>query len=1172
MMVIFTAECEKKALARTRRVLDTFANRIGERTWQTIITIDGLNAVHKLLRQQATKNTAVACHWIRSRRLSQLQWIVGNTRKFNTSGYVPVNTTRAHLLSAQGENDWHYLPLIKALVAVAALLHDWGKANKAFQQKLLSPKVTDPFRHEWVSVVLLRAMVQTSGHPESDAAWLQLFQQDQNALIKMETKLIKLVTTELTACAKKHFKLSGNTKEKQAKALLPLSSLPPLAQWVAWLIMSHHLLPTVIKRDDRPIYESKETPNITQLYQYINENWGYSHLNLFEVNQFGDFTKTPAFLQFDKNQLLSHSTSWHQQISQWTQRLAQQTSLAKEAQEKNAWRLVLHHAHWCLTLGDHYYSSCGEDKHWKGDINLYANTDRQHNNKLKQKLDEHLVYVCHYALRAARSLSRLENSMGYTENRHLLKKSPKGYEWQDEAVRKIREYRQQNPDSHQQGWFIVNMASTGQGKTIANAKIMQALSPDERSLRYILALGLRTLTLQTGDAYRQQLGLSEAELAVLIGSQAIQELHDQEKNDQTKTNSEAQFNGSESEEDLLEGELKDTDFDPIPEADFMQALFPSKTAAKNRALLYKPVLVCTIDHIIGATETVKGGRYLLPSLRLLSSDLVLDEVDDFDPEDFLAISRLVHLAGMLGRKVMLSSATIPPDLAMGLFHAYQKGWNHHLAFKQTQQPIVAMWVDEFKTNVKVHSIHNPDTQTALTDFQQKHLLFIERRLVELAEKPSRQRAYIIPCEDLKTSAKQDKSSLAKAYAQRIKEHILDLHQHHCEEDPQTKKHYSFGVVRMANIDPCVAIARFLLSDEAAWPDDIAPRIMVYHSRQIMLLRNEQERHLDQALNRKTTHQPPHENPIIRQHLDSTDAKNVIFILLASPVEEVGRDHDFDWGIIEPSSMRSIIQMSGRILRHRNKTIEHPNIGILQYNFKGLQGKNPAFIRPGYEKVFGDYILEHKDLTKLLDENKLLHGINASERIHKQPDLQPTKSLADLEHFYIQQLLNRLDQKGPENLHGWLYEHWFLTGLPQKLHRFRNSNLDTILYFVYKNDQNDKPAVVVHERNQQGELNPQKNVYDLVMEPSLATKQQERLWLPNDYQQILRRDAKKEIADTAINNHEYNQSIEDTLSSIMERRSIRYGELTLYKLIADMQKERKIDLHYADYLGLFSELS
>lgn len=30
----------------------------------------------------------------------------------------------------------------------------------------------------------------------------------------------------------------------------------------------------------------------------------------------------------------------------------------------------------------------------------------------------------------------------------------------------------------------------------------------------------------------------------------------------------------------------------------------------------------------------------------------------------------------------------------------------------------------------------------------------------------------------------------------------------------------------------------------------------------------------------------------------------------------GRDHDYDWAIVEPSSMRSIIQLAGRIRRHR----------------------------------------------------------------------------------------------------------------------------------------------------------------------------------------------------------------------------------------------------------------
>jgi len=93
MMVTFVSQCEKKALNRTRRVLDAFADRIGDNTWQTVITQEGLLAVKKLLRKTATKNTAVSCHWIRSRARSELVWVVGSKSKFNFSGLVPVNTT-----------------------------------------------------------------------------------------------------------------------------------------------------------------------------------------------------------------------------------------------------------------------------------------------------------------------------------------------------------------------------------------------------------------------------------------------------------------------------------------------------------------------------------------------------------------------------------------------------------------------------------------------------------------------------------------------------------------------------------------------------------------------------------------------------------------------------------------------------------------------------------------------------------------------------------------------------------------------------------------------------------------------------------------------------------------------------------------------------------------------
>ncbi len=91
MMVTFISQCEKKALKRTRRVLDSFANRIGDNTWQTIITQEGLSAVQKLLKKTASKNTAVSCHWIRSRSRSDFLWVVGNKEKFDENGIVAVH-------------------------------------------------------------------------------------------------------------------------------------------------------------------------------------------------------------------------------------------------------------------------------------------------------------------------------------------------------------------------------------------------------------------------------------------------------------------------------------------------------------------------------------------------------------------------------------------------------------------------------------------------------------------------------------------------------------------------------------------------------------------------------------------------------------------------------------------------------------------------------------------------------------------------------------------------------------------------------------------------------------------------------------------------------------------------------------------------------------------------
>jgi CRISPR-associated endonuclease/helicase Cas3 len=109
MMVLFVSQCEKKALARTRRVLDAFADRIGDNTWQTVITQEGLGAVKKLLRKTASKSTAVSCHWIRSRSRSDLLWVVGNRDKFNPQGVVAVNSTEKDVEQYQDKYHWKTL-------------------------------------------------------------------------------------------------------------------------------------------------------------------------------------------------------------------------------------------------------------------------------------------------------------------------------------------------------------------------------------------------------------------------------------------------------------------------------------------------------------------------------------------------------------------------------------------------------------------------------------------------------------------------------------------------------------------------------------------------------------------------------------------------------------------------------------------------------------------------------------------------------------------------------------------------------------------------------------------------------------------------------------------------------------------------------------------------------
>lgn len=1093
MMVIFVSQCEKNALPKTRRVLDAFANRIGDNTWRTVITEEGLKTVKKMLRQTASKSTAVACHWIRSRSRSQLVWIVGNRKKFDENGVVPVNYTEKDI--PKYENDWHYLPVIKALTAISALFHDWGKATVLFQNKLKNiSKQGDPLRHEWISCLLFTAFVKSCGTEIDDIQWLYSLSEGNID----ETSIIKSISP---------------LDEK------PFRQLPPVANIIIWLIVSHHRMPFIDHKIDD--YRDEPAINMESVLKWVGKNWGYE--NRHDENEYQRRLKD--CFKFD-NGLMTDSVLWLKQLKKWSQKLIDCIPMLNQLISDGSIRVVLYYARLCLMLGDHCYSSQDANTKWSTITELFANTDPK-TRILKQKLDEHLVGVMKRSIQTSHLLPRFEHEPPVADDIIALKKSsPKEFAWQNKAVDRIKKFRTQQ-GKKRWGFFAVNIASTGCGKTFANAKIMRELSNDGESFRYILALGLRTLTLQTGDEYRKRIGLDNSELAVLIGSKAVMELHNNKVKEEDDDDDYYNESGSESLRGLLD---EDFDYDcNIPEEGLVTIL----RKQRDRQFLYAPVLACTIDHIISSTESVRGGRHILPGLRLMSSDLVIDEVDDFTGKDLVAIGRLIHLSGMLGRKVMISSATIPPDLAEGFFCAYHAGWQIYCQTRDVDQKIGCAWIDEFKTDV--FEINNKVSKDAVNKYRDYHQKFIDTRVENLSKQPVKRKSEYVECQSIiDDHLSSSDESKQNQYIFKIQQAILENHQRHFICDKNTGINVSFGLVRIANILPCVTISKTLMKYE--WPADTDVRIMSYHSQQVMLLRHEQERHLDMVLKRKDA--SGFDNPVIKHHLEQSNSKNMIFILVATPVEEIGRDHDFDWAVVEPSSFRSIIQLAGRVRRHRNGAVDSPNISLLQYNWRTIRsGNQPGeryFYHPGYEEKVN--LITH-DLCQLIKPEDIANGICAIPRIKRPDFLDYRNYLIDLEHWVIHNQLTDYSAVGPEKLQGYLTGYWFLTALPQMENRFREGEQNTKLFWMYDSQ---KERCVFIQKDDTGTPVERENILNIICcETDKDYTKSE--WLLRDYEKLL---------------SEYASQYDTDKKEI----SLRFGELSF------IYREGK-EYEYSDYFGL-----
>ena len=718
MNVLLISQCSKRALTETRRILDQFAERRGDRTWQTPITQQGLDTLRRLLKKTARKNTAVACHWIRGLDHSELLWVVGDGRQFNERGAVPTNTTQRNILRQNDENDWHTGQDIHLLTALAALLHDLGKASLAFQMRLRGQlQERNQYRHEWVSLRLFEAFV---GH-DTDAIWLaRLANPTPQDDATWMSRLHKDGPSQITPS--------------------PFADLAhaPLAQAIGWLVVTHHRLPVAPEKDADPgrHYLGGKVGWITarslkDVLNHMDAGWN-------ERTDAGDAARLPLYWDFPHG-LPVTTELWRKRAA----RLAVRLQTLVQTPGKGDWLAnpyVMHVSRLCLMLADHHYSSLGVDDKCKPvagripgqkDYPLYANTCANTQgtaSQLNQTLDEHLLGVAQHSGEVTYALPRFELNLPRLARHRALKKRAQDarFRWQDKAADMAQALRER---TQVQGAFIVNMASTGCGKTLANARIMYALADPNHGMRCAFAMGLRTLTLQTGRAFRDLLGLGDDELAIRVGGSASRALFEHHER-------EAEQTGSASRQALLD-EDSHVLFEGNPDAHPLLQRVMHDPA--DKALLAAPVLVCTIDHLTPATESQRGGRQIAPMLRLMSGDLVLDEPDDFDIDDLPALTRLVHWAGLLGARVLLSSATLPPALVHGLFEAYRNGRQHYQCNRGAAAVgagICCAWVDEF-------DVQQTDCAEGVS-FLQAHTAFATRRAQRLGQAEVRRRAVLVP--------------------------------------------------------------------------------------------------------------------------------------------------------------------------------------------------------------------------------------------------------------------------------------------------------------------------------------------------------------------------------------------------------------------------------------------
>ncbi|ENU26364.1 type I-F CRISPR-associated helicase Cas3f [Acinetobacter modestus] len=906
MHVIIICACEKRALKKTRAILDSYAIRTGHSSWQAPMTMEGLKEIRSALKKVATRQTAVAAYINFGVRRMKLAWVVGAKHKFAHDGAYPVASTKKQqkLLML---DEW--VKVSSLLAGAAGDMHDIGKASQHFQKKL-SPemagqKIRDDIRHEWLSLKLLQQLRKNGW--DWQLAWKNL----GKGLDKFTL---------------------GDRQEVQ-------QGIQNEVEAVDYLVVTHHgLLGVEPNGKDKPPFDS--------LPHYEN------HVR----------TLVPSHEQMNcAGELPDSIFKSHQK------RMQRLTALVPKQRTDQLlyWKALALHSRAALIHADHVVSAQQYSLLRPENVSLFANTKLKtigQDKKAKlqdQPLEWHLHQVGDRASRIAVQMMTDLSLSGLSEQTVEYICQPTThprFQWQNIAANALQKHIQKYPETPA---LLFNIAGTGSGKTRMNLRAACTLRPDDP--RIAIALNLRSLTLQTGHALKTSMNLSEDEIAVIIGDTVTQTLFDQSKDkvefvDEDENHPEPIFDAWGEDCEL---------------PDWLHPLFTVERNGrkvldqKETTILASPLLVSTIDYLIAAGEPHKQGHHVKALLRIMSSDLILDEVDGYEPKALIAVLRLVQLAAMYGRNVICSSATLSLTVAKTIHRAFESGMQMRAALYGTEKKsIIAIIDNELKPLVW---LERSSQESEFNTNYQKHL---DNLQVHLLSKPTHRLAQLLSLPE----------TTVLSWKQSVLEAVKQLHQAHAWNFKKTEKKISLGLIRVANIKHAIRLAQFL-SDHL--PE---ANIACYHANDWLISRFYKEQRLDQLLTRhkegkkrKTGNEQIEQDDEMIDLIQKSNSLNIPFIVLATPVEEVGRDHDFDWAIIDASSVQSIVQTSGRVNRHRLEKVQQPNIMIPQWNYRYCEQRDieknkqqnkqrrPVFVYPGYEgyglSVTSTY--SSQDLNELL---------------------------------------------------------------------------------------------------------------------------------------------------------------------------------------------------------------